>query len=278
MTKTSPTPQSSNDSPIFFLGVPSHDAQIHTAVANVVLKATRINRVAVQFNCASLLAHNFNTLVCNAMNLIRAGTPITHFCLLHSDVVPLEDNFLGLMLAEMRQHDLAAISAVVPIKDARGLTSTGICMSSRKSCVRSHVRRLTTSETLRLPMTFTSDDLEGAIEGCPESPKLLINSGLLLLDLSVFGDHGVHPVFTINDEIVFDDEREQYVPRCEPEDWFFSRLLRAWGLRYGATRVVPVNHVGQFSYDSRQAWGFHRDPVYYPDSPSVPSGTGASEA
>lgn len=249
-----------------FVGVPTHDGRIDIGVANAILKASRLCLTAVQFNSSSLLANNFNQLYCNALNLRRGGMPITHFCLLHCDVVPDSDNWLNEMILEMDEHGLDVISAVTPIKDGRGLTSTAMCMSAESDRVKATVRRITLHESMMMPTTFDAGDaatiLKEWTQGC--SSKLLINTGLLVIDLRC--KYAEELFFTINDSVrsVVVDDVERLVPVCEPEDWCFSRLLAKLGVRYAATRAVLVKHIGRFQFDSRITWGYQLDPAHFP--------------
>jgi len=255
-----------------FIGVPTHSGQIGIGTVQAILKAPKLSDCVVHMNCCSLLAHNFNSIFCTALNLKESGAvPLTHFCLLHADIVPVQPNWLNIMIAEMEKHDLDVLSAVVPIKDGRGLTSTGVCMSDPNAAIKGDVRRLTLQETMKLPTTFTGPDLIGRLEGWEgDCATLLVNSGLLVMDLRHAPVHEY--LFTINDEIRTLTTGEQTEPgisrvaRTEPEDWFFSRLLHELGVSYGATRAVDVKHCGVFDFDSRIAWGHEHDPSLFPVS------------
>jgi hypothetical protein len=61
--------------------------------------------------------------------------------------------------------------------------------------------------------------------------------------------------FTVNDEIVFDEQRQAYTPRVESEDWFISRLFHEQGLRIGCTRKVELGHRGPMLFGNHQPWG-----------------------
>src|SRR5215469_17754996 len=57
----------------------------------------------------SLLASCFNKAWCAALNLQREGEDITHFAMLHDDVVP-EDGWLEQLLKDMKESDADLVS------------------------------------------------------------------------------------------------------------------------------------------------------------------------
>lgn len=253
--------------PYTYIGVPTHSGLVDVGTVYALLKAARTSHVATELHTAPLLANNFNQLLCNAINLRKGGLPLTHFCLMHSDIVPVQSDWLNILQQEMAANDLRVISAVVPIKDARGLTSTGMCVSIGEHAIKGDVRRITITESMKMPTTFTGDDAHKILQGTPRTNLLLINTGLMLIDLDLpFVDE---LYFTVRDEIRMEamdggDGMLLRKPYCEPEDWFFSRLLNRKGVRYGATRAVDVEHIGRFRYDSRVTWGHEMDPAHFP--------------
>ena len=107
-----------------FLGLP-HPGMVvtDTAVAGmlhpIAKNGSGVN-VEVSPHQTSLLASGFNSLWCTAL---KRG--VTHFAMLHADIRP-DRNWLDVMLAELQRTGADLVSVVTPIKDARGLTSTGI--------------------------------------------------------------------------------------------------------------------------------------------------------
>jgi hypothetical protein len=70
---------------------------------------------------------DFNLLWIDALNLFEAGE-ISHFAMLHGDIMPdPEQRWIDVLLEEMDLHGAELVSAHSPIKDDRGLTSSGIC-------------------------------------------------------------------------------------------------------------------------------------------------------
>lgn len=191
---------------------------------------------------SSLLAYNFNRLWCQALNQSRRER-IDYFAMLHNDIEP-EAGWLDVLVDELEARGLDVLSAVVPIKDRRGLTSTALARPDGNPW-RVHTR-LTMKEIFQLPETFTSDDV-----GYP----LLLNTGCWVCRFDESWASQVH--FTINDRIDFDPDRADtpYVPQVESEDWYFSRRCHELGLKLGATRKVRLFHYGDIGFDNHRPWG-----------------------
>jgi hypothetical protein len=223
------------------LGMPGY-GQVTAGAARGFWRATRYpHRVAFRYCEGSLLAQNFNNLWCTALNLRHTGQRCDYFAMLHADVEP-GDFWLDALTAELEAKGLDVLSAVVPIKDTLGLTSTALARPDgdqwRPAC------RLTMAEVCRLPETFTGDDVGGR-------PRLL-NTGCWVAKL---GDWADKVAFTINDRVEFDATAGRYVPRVEPEDWNFSRQCHALGLKLGATRKVALAHAGTVRVRNTHPWG-----------------------
>lgn len=169
--------------------------------------------------------------------------------MLHSDVCP-GNWWLDVLLEEMETHNADVVSAVIPIKDQRGLTSTGL--DDPKDPFRPEYR-LVMREVDALPETFSSADL-----GMPER-ALLVNTGCWLcrFDLSWATRHA----FTINDTLRRGPDGK-WAAEVEPEDWEFSRWAHREGLKVLATKKVEVLHRGVSLYQNRGTWGkLETDPL-----------------
>jgi hypothetical protein len=222
-----------------FLACP-HNGRIEWEVALALMQCTdRIHDVLVKPIMTSLLAFGFNTLWCEALNR-RRELGLTHFAMLHSDVAP-EPCWLDTLLAEQRRAGVDVLSCVTPIKDGRGLTSTGMLNPTT-----GQVRRLTLSEAHALPLTFTAPDTPE-----PES-VLALNTGLWVCDFTKDWVEQVH--FEIRDEI-HRDEDGVFSARVMPEDWLFSAQLARLGVAVGATRAVHLSHYGRAEYTNDLPWG-----------------------
>lgn len=220
------------------LAMPGY-GQISGGAARGFFRSSAKLNVSLRMQESSLLALNFNTLWCEALNL-HATTGLDYFAMQHSDVEP-QDGWLDVLAQELEDRGLDVLGVVVPIKDTRGVTSTALARDDgdpwRVHC------RLTMSEIYRLPETFTSEDVGGR--------PILLNTGLWVCR---FGDWCKQVRFTINDRIVVGPDG-RYHAQVEPEDWYFSRLLHELGLRVGCTRKVPVWHRGHMTFGNTKAWG-----------------------
>jgi predicted O-methyltransferase YrrM len=189
----------------------------------------------------SLLAANFNSLWCKALNIVHSGGRLDYFAMLHDDIGPGKF-WLDKLIDELEAKQLDVLSVVVPIKDQRGLTSTAVHKDGnnwRTEC------RLTMHDLYELPETFTSDDLGGK--------PLLLNTGCWVMKWNQELCRQFH--FEINDRIVFDRGSNQYSYENESEDWYLSRLMHEHGLKIGATRKIAVQHRGEIDYLNSHVWG-----------------------
>lgn len=212
-------------------------------------RSTRLPESQVRYeqSYGSLLAQNFNSQWCSALNERHQGNRLDYFAMIHADIEP-EDWWLDTLIAELEERDLDVLGVAVPIKDQKGLTSIALAHESGDPW--RIKQRLSMKEIHRLPETFTSEDV-----GHP----ILLNTGLWVCRL---GDWAKQVHFTINDRISFDTRLNQYVPQVEPEDWYFSRLCHELGLRIGCTRKVRLNHFGNMSFSNAYAWGDDYDKAW----------------
>jgi hypothetical protein len=206
-----------------------------------------------QFQEGSLLAQNFNICWARALNLAHKGKRIDYFAMIHADVEP-EDEWLDVLIDELEASNLDLLSVVVPIKDERGVTS--IALDRPDGDTWRPLCRLTMAEVMRLPPTFTSEDV-----GYP----ILVNTGLWVCRFDLAWARKVR--FTINDRIVFDQGSDRYLAQCEPEDWYFSRLCHEIKLRIGATRKVRLTHRGPAQFYNDRVWGEPYDSAWIGRSP-----------
>lgn len=228
-----------------FMAMPTYDltVHLHAARAFYVGATTYLPRFYAEAG-RSLLANCFNILWGAALS-IRKDEGITHFAMLHSDVVP-QDGWLDILYQEMTRTQSHLVSVVLPIKDLSGVTSTAIGGETYQP-----VRRLTMKEVLQLPETFTATDC-----GYPNKP-LWTNTGCWLVDLSLQGID--RAAFEIRDSIK--KTPEGYQPVCFPEDWSFADQVHELGGRVSATRKVSATHVGTFAYSNQAKYGYEHDPV-----------------
>lgn len=189
----------------------------------------------------SLLTWNHNRLLALALNM-KAAEGLTHLLIMHSDVEPQTPDWLDILENEMGKSEADVLSAVIPIKDGFGVTSTAIDIGPD---IWAPVR-LTLRQVSTLPPTFTAD-------------KLLLNTGLMLIDLRrPWVECGA--CFTIDDQLR-QNEQGQWVAKVASEDWNFSRAAALCGARLYATSAVQLIHHGSARFSSREIWGDENDPL-----------------
>jgi hypothetical protein len=218
-----------------FLAVPHYDQLAPQALDGLMLCTDR-HHFHIRCGGGSLLAMGFNSLWCAALNT-RAEHAWTHFAMHHSDL-EAPPGWLDTLLDEMDRVRADLLSVCVPIKDQRGLLSTGWQEESGA------ITRLTMAEVMKLPETFSAADLG--------KERLMVNTGLFVcrFDAPWVEEHA----FRILDSIVKGDDG-RFRPRTLPEDWGFSAWLAGRGLRVFATRKVPVVHYGKTGFRNDSAWG-----------------------
>jgi GT2 family glycosyltransferase len=245
-----------------FLGCPTHNGQIeHRTIKSLFTEASANHRVLVKVHQTSLLAAGCNQMLCDALNGVQ-GESFKWFAMLHSDIAP-EALWLDKLidLAEANGADL--LSAVVPIKNSEGVTSTAISFPGDPF---TRFARLTQRQIRRkgFPTTF---DVKGALvyfnPYTPHYPEpladsiLLVNTGCMVVRLDKPWSHELY--FTIRDRIV--RTMNGFEAHVEPEDWFFSRRVHELGGKVMATSAVAVEHVGSYAYRNDREWGYEFDPA-----------------
>lgn len=220
---------------------PGESVPINTAVA-MMRYGTRANLYDFRLKSVSLLATCFNSLWCEALNERSEG--VTHFAMMHDDVAP-EPMWLDLLLSEQARVRADVLSVVIPLKDDRGLTSTGVMDWDTHK-----MKKLSLAEAHDLPVTF-----DAATAGYP-GHCLLMNTGLWICDLTRPWAEKV--VFRLHDTITRDPDG-RFRSECVSEDWLFSVDCHRLGLRTYATRAVKVKHRGAFEYPNFVAWGSRED-------------------
>jgi GT2 family glycosyltransferase len=189
---------------------------------------------------SGVLPFAFNSLLCQALNM-RAQHGATHFLLWHADTIPTENLWLDKMCDIMMRTGADALSVISPIKDQRGLTSTGRDLGSHR------IKRFTMKEIHAMPETFTFHDIA-------------LNTGLLLIDIRK--PWVAECPFDFDSEIRLEKEKGIYYATTLSEDWLWSRRAREKGAKLYATRSIAIEHVGSFSYSNQQQWGWDTDKIY----------------
>jgi hypothetical protein len=176
---------------------------------------------------------------------------ITHFAMLHDDVVP-EDGWLDVLVNDLVEADADLCAAVIPIKDFFGLTS---CAIDDPKCLWSVERRITMAEMDALPEVFTAADC-----GYPDR-HLLANTGCWICRLDQPWNREedekgcLKAFFTIKDA-VWKQENRRYANGVAPEDWNFSRMIGQMGGKVVCTKRVKLDHYGDVPFTNKQTtWG-----------------------
>lgn len=194
----------------------------------------------------SLLGHEFCSYWCEALN-VRKEAGLTHFAMIHSDV-SAQDWWLEDMVKELERTRADVLSAVIPIKDNRGLTSTGI-QNKRTG----EIDRFTLTQVHAMgKRTFGTQDVKMF-----PGDRLVVNTGLWVCDFTRPWVEKVH--FEVRNGIEKMPDGKFY-PTVLPEDWNFSVQCDDLGLRVMATLCVEVCHYGRAKFNNQEIWGHDIDP------------------
>lgn len=224
--------------PTILIGIPTYDRKIQADQLYPLVNACHEFNVEFAVVNTSLLAYGFNLLWSMALN---RRDKITHFVMLHADVVP-ELDWLPKLYGEIERLKADVVSVVIPLKEDSGITSMAIGDMTSDWQI---LKRLTLREVHQLPETFDADDA-----GYGARP-LLVNTGLFIADMRRRWVTNVH--FEILDRIVKKDGK--YEAQTVSEDWRFSRWLWELGAKVYATRKVSVLHAGIANFPNSPAWG-----------------------
>lgn len=228
-----------------FLAAPN-SGQIHPSLIRSVggaslprsVEGGRGLRVLPYAETLSALAWNFNRAWVAALNLSPRPK---YFAMIHSDVIA-PPGWLDTMFGLLQSENLDVISAVIPLRNTSGETSTALLVDSGSVAPGEEYRRLTMREafgpeSLGSSLFYARDLVRMFDPFEPEAPRLLLNTGLWLCRL---GDWAEKVAFHQQDRI----RRNGPVFHADfwPEDWDFSEQLAALNLRTAATIAVRVAH------------------------------------
>lgn len=221
-----------------YLGQPNAGSIMPCALRGIAA-ATKRHKMTLVDSQFGDIPHNFNMLWCGCVQN-REEHGYTHFAMVHSDINP-QPHWLDTLIEEMDRVNADVISTVVAIKDARGLTTTGIRYPGVWG-----TRRYTLKEIHDLPETFSIADTD-------EPDQILaINTGLWVCRVG-YGWPDKFPGFQNEHRITW--RRGVAQPEFDSEDWLFSDWLASQGLRVFATRKVAAWHAGGFEYGNDSVWG-----------------------
>jgi hypothetical protein len=201
----------------------------------------------VDFRDCGCLAHNFNMCLCYALNH-RVDRGFNRWAMLHSDIVP-EPWWLDTLADEQDRVGADVMSAVVPIKDNRGFTSSGVGNLETWD-----VKRFTMTDVHKGRETFNLEDVPHG-----RGSYLAANVGCMLCKFDghweeKFAERGGFRVLT-----TIRKYPEGYRATFYPDDWDFSRWCHLNGLSVWCTRKVRLSHRGEIDYSNTFAWGEETD-------------------
>jgi hypothetical protein len=251
-----------NNQPVFVC-CPTHNAQMHMLAAKAVLLDASTRPLIPAIGNSSLLAYGFNTFLCDALNN-RGKYNLKWFAMLHADIAP-EKFWLDKLITLAEQHNADLLSAVIPFKDASGLTSTAL---SNPESDFGALMRLTLHQVHggKLPKTFDLGDVVSNLTTINteliENFYLLVNTGCMIVRIDQPWSEKLF--FTINDTIEKNIDGT-YTALVEPEDWFLSKLVAQHGGRVMATSEVIATHLGGGTYPNHAAYGHQHDPNFKPE-------------
>jgi len=201
-------------------------------------EAARRQAHTIYLKGSSLLAHCFNEHLRDCLN----QKTYTHFALHHDDL-QAPPGWLDHLHEVMEDTGATVVSAVVAIKDLRGVTSTGW-----QDPMNGNVRRITTTELMALPGVIKA-------EHSPlKSFYLAVNTGLTLIRIGEWMKDW--PGFQIQTQLRF--EEDQYRCYVMSEDWGMSHWLQSRGHLVVATKHLNIVHHGSMIYETDHAWGKYK--------------------
>ena len=244
--------------PKVFVGMPCGDGWTHVSSAASAMQRASATPIILGYEGGSCLMHTFNQLWTKGLLARESG--VTHFAMIHADV-EASPGWLDVLVEEQRQTGAVAVSAVVAIKDNKGLTSTAVGSPTDFY----DYRRITVSELRKLPATFEMADV-ARLWGpeLTDGKCLLINTGCFLVDIR-------HPMWDEAAEdgtLAFAFEQHSriqrwpngvYSPEFAPEDWLISRYIARHGRSCAATTKVVTAHHGVQVYPNNVVWGSDHD-------------------
>lgn len=221
-----------------YLGIPTHDGRVQNEVVNSILVGGKTLAFS-QIEAGSALTFNFNNCYANALNNRRHG--VTHFAMMHSDIAVSTPNWCDRMVEIMERESADVLSVIMPLKVVGEYrTSTAIEEEDAKNPLGFRARKLTLEECAARGKTWTDE-------------KLLVNTGLMLVDIRKPWSEDVWFEFQDSLAFVMEDGFKKFFPVSLAEDYGFSRMIRAAGGKLVVTSEIPANHCGGGRFSNQWA-------------------------
>jgi hypothetical protein len=245
-----------------FLACPLYDGRLHVGAAKALYaRASRGHTVSVAADTCSLLTANCNRHWSAALNRGQQQG-YEWFAMLHSDVEP-EEWWLDKSIDLAERHDADALSAVAPLKDSSGMTSTAIAHPSDRFRLFTQLTQAQVNHP-SFPAVFDIEQAVAALAALPEPltvpdvpiSRLLVNTGCFVCRLDRPWCQRVH--FANEDQLARDGGL--FTAQFYGEDWLFSRRIAEEGGRVMATKSIRLKHWGSMAFESSEYWGAPRDP------------------
>lgn len=227
-----------------FLGMPTRTGSISCGAAQAAMVQVSAQRnILFRASVHTNLELNYNMLLCDALNF-RDQDGVKWFAMLHDDITP-EPFWLDTLIDEAEKYHADLMSAYVPLKDSRQLTSTGLSDPDDEWIP---FTRLTLKQVHHAEFPATVDT-HGAITAlrrlpepftvtCPADSELLINTGCMVMRVDCPWMNRIH--FHKKDTIF--QENGVWTPMTWTEDWMLAQDLRDVGARVMVTRKVGLTH------------------------------------
>jgi hypothetical protein len=227
-----------------FLGMPTRNGVISCGAAQAAMVQVTANRIALfRASTHTNLELNYNMLLCDAINLCNHDG-VKWFAMLHDDIHP-EPFWLDTLIDEAEKYGADLMSAYVPLKDNRQVSSTALSDPNDEWIPFS---RLTLKQIHHpdFPDTVDSYSAIAALRRlpepfsitCPLDSELLINTGCMVMRVDRPWINRIH--FHKKDTVI--QENGVWGPMTWTEDWMLSQDLHDVGAQIMATRKVSLTH------------------------------------
>lgn len=280
-----------------YIACPTYNGEVRQETATRIMKQATVLPNIIKIHGSSALTMNCNQMWAEALDmrdkfrkdvLERTDLPddkkynLKWFAMCHADIVP-EEMWVDKLIKIADERGLDMLSAVVPIKDTKGISSTAIEVEGIDHFPFMRISQAQIWDK-NFPVTFTKEEVVNALTGnvnqepdlrhddFPNMPlaigkhlqtpslaqyplddiNLLLNTGCMIIRLDK--DFADRVVFHILNGINKTPEGKR-VTFFYPEDWYVSRLIAKEGGRIAGTKAIQVKHYGVAEYNNYETWG-----------------------